>query len=122
MRRRTVRAMKRLAIGVVCMLALVACGPSVHGDDDDDDGNGDGGQPARPHCTPDNTGYIDCEGNTFDCPVDMACGNGVCADPCLAAERNHSSVGCEYYGVDMDAASGPPLDACYTMFVANVSR
>lgn len=113
--------MKRLAFPVIGLWLLVACGPSVRGDDDDD-GGGDGGVAACPRCTPDNTGYVDCEGNLFDCPIDMACGNGVCSDPCLAAERNHSSVGCEYYGVDMDAAMGPPQDACYTMFVANVSR
>lgn len=112
--------MKRLAFAVLGLSLHVACGPSVRGDDDDD--GSDGGASACPRCTPDSTGYVDCEGNLFDCPIDMACGNGVCSDPCLAAERNHSSVGCEYYGVDMDAAMGPPQDACYTMFVANVSR
>ena len=40
----------------------------------------------------------------------------------MAAEANNSSVGCDYYGVDMDAASGPPHNACYTVFVANVSN
>ncbi len=104
----------------VTVAFVAACGPSVRGDDDDS--GDDDGPPACPRCTPDNTGYIDCEGNQFDCPIDMACGNGACADPCLAAERNHSSVGCDYYGVDMDAAMGPPQDACYAMFVANVSR
>src|SRR5262249_42694179 len=37
----------------------------------------------------------------------------------------HSSVGCDYYGVDMDAGNipgDPPLDACYTVFVANTSQ
>ena len=41
---------------------------------------------------------------------------------CQAAEANHSSVGCDYYAVDMDAAMGPPMDACFTIFVANTSR
>ena len=41
---------------------------------------------------------------------------------CEAAEKNHASIGCDYYGVDMDAAMGPPMDACYTMFVANTSQ
>jgi hypothetical protein len=40
---------------------------------------------------------------------------------CAAAEANHSSIGCEYYAVDMDAASGPPQDACFVVFVANTS-
>jgi hypothetical protein len=113
--------MRGLAFVGILLSVCVACGPSVHGDDDDDLA-GDDDVPACPRCTPDNTGYVDCEGAIYDCPIDMACGNGVCADPCLAAERNHSSIGCDYYGVDMDAAMGPPQDACYTMFVANVSR
>src|SRR6185312_13151149 len=37
-------------------------------------------------------------------------------------EDNHASIGCDYYAVDMDAADGPPQDACYTVFVANTSR
>ena len=39
----------------------------------------------------------------------------------MAAEANNSSVGCDYFAVDMDAASGPPQNACYAVFVANVS-
>ncbi len=41
---------------------------------------------------------------------------------CDAADQNHSSVGCDYYAVDMDAAQGPPYDACFTVFVANTSK
>lgn len=41
---------------------------------------------------------------------------------CEAAEANNASIGCDYYAVDMDAAMGPPQDACYTVFVANTSR
>ena len=40
---------------------------------------------------------------------------------CQDAETNHLSVGCDYYAVDMDAAQGPPADACYAVFVANTS-
>jgi hypothetical protein len=108
-------------IAAVTLVLFAACGPKVSGSDDDDDG-GDGGVAVCPRCTGDNTGIVDCDGNITDCPSEMACSNGTCQDPCRAAELNHSSVGCEYYGVDMDAASGPPQDACYTMFVANVSR
>ena len=40
---------------------------------------------------------------------------------CATAVMDHSSVGCEYYAVDMDAAMGPPQDACFAVFVANTS-
>jgi hypothetical protein len=65
---------------------------------------------------------IDCNGNATQCAGDQACSGGTCMNACQAAEANHSSVGCDYYAVDMDAASGPPLDACFTIFVANTSR
>lgn len=41
---------------------------------------------------------------------------------CAAADANHSSIGCDYYSIDMDGAEGPPKGGCYTMFVANTSR
>ncbi len=110
-------------LAVVMVLVAAACGPKVTGSDDDDDGDGvDAAQTFCPVCTNDNAGVIDCNGNMTPCPDEQACSNGVCQDPCTAAEANNSSVGCEYYGVDMDAAAGPPQDACYAMFVANVSR
>ena len=63
-----------------------------------------------------------CDGKATACPPDQSCSLGKCMNGCAAAEANHSSVGCEYYAVDMDAAMGPPQDACYTVFVANTSR
>ncbi|HVV87398.1 MAG TPA: IgGFc-binding protein [Kofleriaceae bacterium] len=111
------------------LAVLVAgCGPSHSGDGGDDDstvGDDDSTQPPQcPSCTADLTGVVDCDGNVTTCPDDQACSaaTGDCQNPCDAAEANHSSVGCEYYAVDMDAAMGPPQDACYTVFVANVSR
>jgi hypothetical protein len=114
------------ALATLAALLLVACGPSQHGldDDDDDDAIDAARPPACPSCSADLGGVVDCDGNLTACPVEQACSpaTGACQDPCQAAEANHSSVGCEYYAVDMDAAMGPPLDACYTVFVANVSR
>lgn len=100
--------------------ALGACGP----EDRVPGGNGDGGNTpgACPVCSDDNSAVIDCDGNTTVCALDQACNEGTCMSACEAAERNHSSVGCEYYAVDMDAADGPPRDACYTVFVANTSK
>src|SRR3954454_11307450 len=49
------------------------------------------------------------------------CSGNSCSPSCQAAADNHSSIGCEYYAIDMDGASGPPYDACFAVFVANVS-
>jgi|JI10StandDraft_1071094.scaffolds.fasta_scaffold00728_5 hypothetical protein len=117
--------MRALCLSFACAgLVLGACGPSVSGGDDDDDVPPIDAPdaPLCPRCTDDLTGVVDCDGNVTVCPDALACGNGVCLDPCQAAEQTNSSVGCDYYSVDMDAATGPPQDACYTMFVANVSR
>ena len=41
-----------------------------------------------------------------------SCTNGVCTDPCGAAEANRSYIGCEFWPVDLDNAIevlGPPL-------------
>ena len=113
---------------IVAAIAVLAagCGPSHTGDGDDDSVVGDDGGtgPTCPSCSADLTSVTDCDGNVTQCPADQACSatTGSCQNPCDAAEANHSSIGCEYYAVDMDAASGPPLDACFAVFIANVSR
>lgn len=85
-------------IWVVAMLA--ACGPSSRPNGGDDDGTGDGGNHPG-------DGQQPCAGNS-------------CSTSCQAAADNHSSIGCDYYAVDMDG-QGPAADACFTAFVANVS-
>lgn len=105
---------------VLACALFVACGPGDRGGNngggDDDDGN------TCPRCSDDKMSVIDCNGNATACPPEQGCSNGVCMAACEAAEKNHSSIGCDYYGVDMDAAAGPPQDACYTVFVANTSQ
>ncbi len=74
-------------------LAAIACGPGGRRDD----GTGMGGSGSG------------------------SSGSGnVVTKTCADAEQNHASVGCDYYAVDMDAAQGPPQDACFAVFVANV--
>src|SRR5262245_15726695 len=110
--------MRESRLAILCVAFVTACGPHArHGDDD----NGDGGPPVCPACTADNTGIVNCDGSVTACAPDEGCSNGVCMPGCAAAEANHSSVGCDYYAVDMDAAQGPPIDACYTVFIANTS-
>lgn len=107
---------------ILLALVVMACGPdrrnSGHGGGDDDGSS----TPTCPRCSDDNSVVIDCDGNATACPTDQMCSNGTCMNGCQAAEDNHASVGCDYYAVDMDAAEGPPQDACYTVFVANTSR
>lgn len=106
----------------VALLAFViACGPNSRSGGGGG-GAGDGSGSSCPVCTDDNTGVVNCDGTTTACPADQGCSNGACMNACQAADANHSSVGCEYYAVDMDAASGPPQQACYTVFVANTSH
>ncbi|HEX5060869.1 MAG TPA: IgGFc-binding protein [Kofleriaceae bacterium] len=104
---------------LACVL-LFACGPAGR---DGNNNNGDDDDGATcPRCSDDKMSVIDCNGNATACPPDQGCSNAQCMPACEAAEKNHASIGCDYYGVDMDAAMGPPMDACYTMFVANTSQ
>ncbi len=91
--------MKGKLVAVFAIAAIAACGPSGrHGGDDGTNGGSDGGMGSG----------TTCSGNS-------------CSSSCEAAAENHSSVGCDYYAVDMDGAQGPPFDACFAVFVANVS-
>jgi len=100
---------------------VIACGPGGrHGGPNG--GGDDGTTQTCPRCSDDNSAVVDCDGNATECPPDQLCSAGMCMNGCQAAEDNHASIGCDYYAVDMDAASGPPQDACYTVFVANTSR
>ncbi len=99
-----------------------ACGPNARnggGGGGDDMGSGSG---ICPVCSDDNSAVVDCDGNATVCPLDQACSNGACMNGCASAEANHSSVGCDYYAIDMDGAEGPPKGGCFAVFVANTSR
>jgi hypothetical protein len=104
---------------VLVFVLLAACGPDGrnggNGGDDDD-------SQTCPRCSDDKTAVISCDGTAKACAPDQLCSNGECMNGCAAAENNHASVGCDYYAVDMDAADGPPRDACFAVFVANTSR
>jgi hypothetical protein len=110
----------KLTFLLVAMFA-VACGPGGRngpGGGGDDTGNGE----TCPRCSDDNSSVVTCDGEERACGPDQSCSNGECMNGCAAAEANHASIGCEYYAVDMDAAAGPPQDACFAVFVANTSR
>lgn len=115
--------MMTIRFAAFALLSFAACGP---GDRTNPTGPGPGDDDPSPEvcprCSPDNNSVIDCQGNAVACPLDQLCSEGACMNACAAAEANNSSVGCEYYAVDMDAAQGPPQDACFTVFVANTSK
>ena len=48
------------------------------------------------------------DGSTFreTCPADQVCRTGICQDACAAAREDRSTVGCEYYAVDLDNEYG----------------
>ena len=104
---------------LACVL-LIACGPGGRGNGGGGGGDDDPG--ACPVCSEDKMSIVDCNGNVTACPPEQGCSNGACMPACEAAENNNSSIGCEYYAVDMDAAQGPPHDACFAVFIANTSQ
>ena len=67
------------------------------------------------------TGTGDDSGSADSGPGSGGPGPTTIPPDCATAVMDHSSVGCEYYAVDMDAAMGPPQDACFAVFVANTS-
>ena len=105
---------------LLACLFLIACGPGSRGGDNgggDDDGTG-----SCPVCSEDKMSIVDCNGKVTACPPEQGCSNGMCMPACEAAENNNASIGCDYYAVDMDAAMGPPHDACFAVFIANTSQ
>ncbi len=110
--------LRNLSLAILGTLALASCGPGSR----DNSGGDDDTVGACPKCSADNTAVIDCDGNQVACPLDQQCSQGACESACAAADANHSSIGCDYYSIDMDGAEGPPRGGCFTMFVANTSR
>ena len=100
------------ATSAFVLILFAACGP---GGRNGGNNNGDDDGATCPRCSDDKTAVIGCDGNAKACAPDQLCSNGECMNGCAAAENNHASVGCDYYAVDMDAASGPPQDACFTV-------
>jgi len=57
-------------------------------------------------------------GPGFNLDAGTTCEGDSCKPPCLAAAENRSSVGCEYYAVQMDGDYGA-RNGCFVAFVAN---
>ena len=90
-----------LLLTLLTLLALVAC---AHGNTSDSAApRADAGSDAQA---------------SFDVGSESSCSGESCKSPCLLAEDSHSSVGCEYWAVDMDAPFSAD-NGCFVAFVAN---
>lgn len=71
-------------------------------------------------CSPDLRSVVrSCDGTIADvCPPDLACGEGGCIDPCVAAAGAQGSLGCEFVMVP-PATTLHSSRSCYAMYVVN---
>jgi hypothetical protein len=78
----------------------------------------DGGNCRK--CSGDLHSVLDCSDNVIStCPSDQGCGaGGLCVPACQAAADNKSTVGCNYYSVDL-AFEGEADGSCLAAYVAN---
>ena len=76
-------------------------------------GSGD----SCPSCSADLKSVVDCNQKATACPTGQACSAGVCVDnPCDAATQSKSSVGCEYWAVNLDHIL---FGSCFAAYVTN---
>jgi len=59
---------------------------------------------------------------TCDAERGIACRRGICTDLCIAAERDRSNAGCEYWAVDLDNAVTDRGNAAAQQFAVVVSN
>lgn len=74
-------------------------------------------------CSDDRRAVVDCHGRLVEqCDAYASCSGAACVSACEAAEKEESSVGCEYYVAKPSAYTKSPagFDAsCYAVLVAN---
>ncbi len=131
-------------VGVVLgafLLSFAACGPNGSGFNGDASNSDDAGDETFipdldgfnfpdvvidpdantcRNCSGDLHSILDCANNVIaTCPDDQGCGaGGQCVPACQSAADNKSTVGCNYYSVDM-AFEGEADGACLAAYVAN---
>lgn len=83
-------------------------------------GSGGGGDVCLNACSKDATQVLDCHGNVVEtCAAGLSCAFGVCsADPCQAAQKSGSSIGCDFWALKTDVIF-QGNGACFAAFVAN---
>ncbi|AKV02244.1 hypothetical protein AKJ09_08907 [Labilithrix luteola] len=102
------------ARGQVCAPSLLKCTPCLPNSASCD------GFDVQ-HCSED--GQSKTKSETCDATKGIACRDGACHQLCDDATRQHSNVGCEYWGVDLDNAvtsQGNAAQQQYAIVVSNV--
>ena len=79
---------------------------------------GSGGGLSCSPCSADLKSIIDCAGNVVQtCDPGLACAGGACvSDTCEAARQSKSSLGCEYWALNLDNIMP---GACFAAYVTN---
>ncbi len=85
-----------------------------------DASSNDGSDPCTIPCSYDYKQVLHCGSVVQECEAGTLCSAGVCKPACSAANENRSSVGCEYYPVQMDGYS-VSTGGCFAVFLANTS-
>ncbi|MBN9164041.1 MAG: IgGFc-binding protein [Myxococcales bacterium] len=77
---------------------------------------------CRYQCSLDGRSVIEaCTGTVVEtCRPELACGAGVCQDPCAAAAADKSSNGCEFH-FQMPRFTAEHPHSCYASYIVNVS-
>jgi hypothetical protein len=101
------------ARGQACAPTLLACTPCLPGES-----TCDGLDVLR--CGADGQARTKVE--TCDAEHGFACRSGVCTNLCDEASRQHSNVGCEYWGVDLDNAVTSQGNAAAQQYAVVVSN
>ncbi len=100
--------------GLACAPSLLACVPCVPG-------TGACQGQLTEICKPDGSGYD--TGSTCDTTKGLACRGGSCVELCDLADQQHSNVGCEYWGADLDnAVVSASLNAAAQQYAIVVSN
>lgn len=101
------------ARGMVCAPSFLACKPCLP-----NEASCDGLDVVR--CSAD--GQTKAKIETCDAEHGVACRRGVCTNLCVEAIREHSNVGCEYWGVDLDNAVTQQGNAAAQQYAIVVSN
>ncbi|MBN9163258.1 MAG: IgGFc-binding protein, partial [Myxococcales bacterium] len=79
---------------------------------------------CRLQCSLDGRSLVeDCTGKVVEtCRPELACGGGVCQEPCAAAAADRSSNGCEFYLQVPPSSNQFSPASCYAAYVVNTSN
>jgi len=109
-----------LALALTSSLVVSGCAPQNRAHDAGTVTQEDASNEACGRCSEDGRGIVGCDGEAIErCDSALVCDptSVTCvADPCVAAEINKSSVGCDYYATDMDTFRP---GHCFAAFIAN---